>query len=392
MTTPQQQFIADIYPSAKKVSEESGASLDLILAQTATETGWGQKVLPGTNNLFNIKADASWHGKTAQFNVPEYDQDGNKYMSKETFRVYDSYEDSFRDRQKFLAENPRYAKAGLFDEGTKGNMEKEANALQKAGYATDPHYAATMAKVAHGPTMRAGIALAGGKAPDAPVAGHTASHAGTMREGDRGDGVRSLQASLAGLGYTDQHGRPLKPDADFGPATEHALKAFQHDHGLREDGIAGKATLGALADAKAPQASAPASTMLDAKHPAHGMYQQAYQCVAKLDESHGRSPGPHSQMFAGSLTAAALQARLSRIDHVALSGDASRGYAIQGDVNSPFKQHAEVNVMQAVQTPLAQSSRDALAHIEQNQKQQMPAPQVAQEISQQQEAATGWSR
>jgi len=64
MTNPQQQFIADIYPAAKKIAEESGASLDLILAQTAQETGWGQKTLEGTNNLFNVKADASWHGKT----------------------------------------------------------------------------------------------------------------------------------------------------------------------------------------------------------------------------------------------------------------------------------------------------------------------------------------
>lgn len=58
MTNPQQQFIADIYPAAKKVAEESGKSLELILAQTAQESGWGQKTLEGTNNLFNVKADA----------------------------------------------------------------------------------------------------------------------------------------------------------------------------------------------------------------------------------------------------------------------------------------------------------------------------------------------
>jgi flagellum-specific peptidoglycan hydrolase FlgJ len=63
MTTPKQQFNANIYPGAKKISDDTGSSLELVLAQTALETGWGQKVLPGTNGLYNIKADASWHGK-----------------------------------------------------------------------------------------------------------------------------------------------------------------------------------------------------------------------------------------------------------------------------------------------------------------------------------------
>jgi hypothetical protein len=39
MTNPSQQFIVDIYPAAKKVADESGTSLELILAQTAQETG-----------------------------------------------------------------------------------------------------------------------------------------------------------------------------------------------------------------------------------------------------------------------------------------------------------------------------------------------------------------
>ena len=55
MANPQQQFIADICPAAKKVAEESGTSLELILAQTAQETGWGKKTLKGTNNVFNCR-------------------------------------------------------------------------------------------------------------------------------------------------------------------------------------------------------------------------------------------------------------------------------------------------------------------------------------------------
>lgn len=66
----------------------------------------GQKILPGTNNLYNIKTDANWKGKSAEFTVPEEDKKtGKVYMSKEKFRVYDSYAESMADRAKFLAEN-----------------------------------------------------------------------------------------------------------------------------------------------------------------------------------------------------------------------------------------------------------------------------------------------
>lgn len=41
-----EQFIADLYPAAAKVSQETGMSKELILAQAALETGWGEKVLP----------------------------------------------------------------------------------------------------------------------------------------------------------------------------------------------------------------------------------------------------------------------------------------------------------------------------------------------------------
>jgi hypothetical protein len=362
VATPQQRFIADIYPGAKKASEESGSSLELILAQTALETGWGHKVLPGTNNLYNIKADASWHGKTAEFTVPEQDSSGKVYMSKEKFRVYESYEDSIADRTKFLAENSRYVKAGLFDVGTKGNVEKEAAALQKAGYATDKNYAAALISTAHGPTLRAGIALAEGRAPEARAKGSE----DVLRKGDQGDAVRTLQTSLADLGYKDAHGNVLKPDAHFGPATDFALKAFQVEHGLHDDGIAGKTTRAAIADSIKLQSGThdKVPSMMDVDHPAKGMYDQAFRCVAQIDKDHQRETGPHSQMLSGSLVSAATAAGFSRIDHVVLSDDASRAYAVQGDIKSPFKQHVDVDVLQAVQTPLAQSSAEASSHIQ----------------------------
>ncbi|VWC88101.1 TIGR02594 family protein [Burkholderia contaminans] len=151
------EFIKNLYCPARQIADETGCSWKLILAQAAQETGWGERVLHGTNNVFNIKADASWHGESRTFTVPEEREDGSKYWVTAPFRVYPSILESLRDRQKFLASNPRYAAAGLYSEGVKGNLEAEARALQSAGYATDKKYAKNIIEVASGPSMKRAI-------------------------------------------------------------------------------------------------------------------------------------------------------------------------------------------------------------------------------------------
>jgi hypothetical protein len=149
-------FIKSLYCPAKAVAAETGCSWELILAQAAQEVGWGEKVLPGTNNIFNIKADSSWKGETKTFHVWEM-KNGKKIWVDDPFRVYPDIKAALRDRVAFLSSNSRYRKAGLFDEGVKGSLEKEAQALQKAGYATDPNYASSLAAVFRGATMQRAI-------------------------------------------------------------------------------------------------------------------------------------------------------------------------------------------------------------------------------------------
>jgi len=68
----------------------------------------------------------------------------------------------------------------------------------------------------------------------------------TLKLGAHGIAVGALQADLAALGYTDNRGKPLQPDGHYGRNTEAAVMAFQSDHGLHSDGVAGKNTLDAL--------------------------------------------------------------------------------------------------------------------------------------------------
>ena len=71
-----------------------------------------------------------------------------------------------------------------------------------------------------------------------PVAEHSYT---TLRKGDEGPEVVTLQQALAELGYLSG-----AADGNFGTGTQSAVKKFQEDKGLDADGIAGKKTLEAL--------------------------------------------------------------------------------------------------------------------------------------------------
>ena len=63
---------------------------------------------------------------------------------------------------------------------------------------------------------------------------------GHLRRGMSGGIVMLLQQMLVGLGYSCG---PFGADGIFGPATDQAVRSFQHDQGLDVDGIAGPITL-----------------------------------------------------------------------------------------------------------------------------------------------------
>lgn len=125
-----------------------------MLAQAALETGWGG-VIPGSNNMYNIKADHGWHGaKTEPVKTREF-RKGKSEIVYDRFRAYDNIEEGVKDRVQFLKENKRYS--AVFQEGTRGNFLKEAKALLNATYATNPNYVQDLANVSKGSTMRAAI-------------------------------------------------------------------------------------------------------------------------------------------------------------------------------------------------------------------------------------------
>ena len=80
--------------------------------------------------------------------------------------------------------------------------------------------------------------------PNIPASsGGSSSPRSTLKQGMRGDDVRDLQNLLQDAGYSV--GR-AGADGIYGSDTFRAVAAFQEDHGLEVDGIAGRETMAAL--------------------------------------------------------------------------------------------------------------------------------------------------
>lgn len=150
--TPE-SFIAKVWPAALRVANELGVSPRVLIAQAALETGWGKsmpKHADGSSghNYFGIKTHDQWQGQQIAANTTEI-VNGSAVREKASFRAYDSIESSFRDFASFLKTNPRYEKALSVTH----DANKFVDALQKAGYATDPKYADKIKSIMNGRRM-----------------------------------------------------------------------------------------------------------------------------------------------------------------------------------------------------------------------------------------------
>lgn len=113
----------------------------VTMAQAIIESGWGDSGLTAvSNNLFGIKANG-WTGKTVDYPTREF-VNGEYISVVDTFRAYDSLDESMADHGAFLAGQERYRNIiGVTDYKTVCRL------LQSDGYATSPDYAETLVSV-----------------------------------------------------------------------------------------------------------------------------------------------------------------------------------------------------------------------------------------------------
>jgi flagellar protein FlgJ len=137
-----------LHDSAAKAAEaKTGIPATFMVAQAAHETGWGRHEIKNQDgstsfNVFGIKAGPGWTGPTTTVTTTEV-VDGVAHKVKQKFRAYASYEESFADYAQMMKNSPRYSK--VVSAG--GSAQGFAQGLQKAGYATDPAYAAKLSKM-----------------------------------------------------------------------------------------------------------------------------------------------------------------------------------------------------------------------------------------------------
>lgn len=142
-----QEFQQKLSAHAEQASLETGIPAKFMLGQAALESGWGKheiKAMDGSvsHNIFGIKANSSWKGKTVDVLTTEY-VNGNALRKVEKFKTYDSYGDAFKDYANLLTKNPRYKEVIANAKDASGF----AYGLQKAGYATDPQYAEKLSRI-----------------------------------------------------------------------------------------------------------------------------------------------------------------------------------------------------------------------------------------------------
>ncbi|WP_206950728.1 flagellar assembly peptidoglycan hydrolase FlgJ [Trinickia acidisoli] len=134
-------FVDKMAAPAQAASAATGIPARFIVGQAALESGWGKGEIKNANgtsshNVFGIKATPDWTGKTVSAVTTEY-VNGKPRKVVQKFRSYGSYTEAMTDYASMLRDNPRYASVL----STSRDAASFAHGMQKAGYATDPHYA-----------------------------------------------------------------------------------------------------------------------------------------------------------------------------------------------------------------------------------------------------------
>ena len=134
-----QQFIERLVPHAQELQDGYGVLPSIILGQAILESNWGKSTLASKyNNLFGIKA----YGDQKKVSLETKEFVNEEWITIQgDFKVYDSWEQSMDDHTQLFVQGVDWNPALYEKVITATNYQEAAQALQDAGYATDPGYA-----------------------------------------------------------------------------------------------------------------------------------------------------------------------------------------------------------------------------------------------------------
>jgi|GEM_PF-1176259 len=213
-------FVQTYMPLAQAAGQRLGVSPDILLGQWGLETGWGKSVIPGTNNLGNIK-DFSGGGVAATDNMTG---------SVDKYRAFDT-PDAFANHYASLIER-KYPGAV----GAGSDPVAYANALKAGGYAEDPNYVSKMAAVTDTVRKQPGMmerltnflipAAQAGELPQGKNPFDQFDGPAMVESSDgKGDSVRWMGESANGNPF-DQFDAAPEPAFDPKKAVNESLKLF----------------------------------------------------------------------------------------------------------------------------------------------------------------------
>lgn len=165
-----EKFVDTLYPFAKQAAATLGVDVEVLIAQSALETGWGRKVNANQKgessfNFFNIKADSRWQGDSVAVSTLEI-RAGVPVRENADFRAYATPQHSFDDYVDFIGSSARYEKALQGEDA-----ESYLRGLSEAGYATDSEYADKILQIIHSTGLKKAIKKAAIDAVSAFVVG-----------------------------------------------------------------------------------------------------------------------------------------------------------------------------------------------------------------------------
>jgi len=163
MVMTPKDFIDAILPVAESVAKQLGLDPKMLVAQAVHETGWGKYINKDSDgassfNLFNIKGGGAWDKKESTVLTTEY-VNGKALKIQDSFRSYDSFDESFSDYVSLIKNNERYEHALSSSQNPKQYIKH----LQQAGYATDPDYADKVISIYEGDRLTQIMKNAGGE-------------------------------------------------------------------------------------------------------------------------------------------------------------------------------------------------------------------------------------
>lgn len=139
------EFVEKLVPQAQNLQNEYGVLPSIILGQAILESDWGNSRLASEyHNLFGVKASDG--EKMVTLETKEYVNE-EWITIQGNFKVYASWEESMLDHTLLFVNGVTWNPGKYAGVLQAKNYQEAAQALQTAGYATDPDYASKVINV-----------------------------------------------------------------------------------------------------------------------------------------------------------------------------------------------------------------------------------------------------